>query len=56
MKNFLKEKIFWQKYANEELSKNDLFEIDQNLLNFAKALLKIQMELNLKKGTKNERK
>lgn len=44
-KNFIKEKIFWQKYTDEELSEEDIFEINYNLQNFAKALLDIHHQL-----------
>lgn len=44
--NFEKEKAFWQKYTNEKLSDEDIFEINQNLQNFARVLLKIQKELS----------
>lgn len=40
------EKTFWQKYTNEKLSDEDIFEINQNLQNFARVLLKIQKELS----------
>ncbi len=43
------EKTFWQKYTNEKLSDEDIFEINQNLQNFARVLLKIQEEQNKEK-------
>lgn len=45
-KNFQKEKAFWQQYTDEDLSEEDIFEINRNLLDFAGALLKIQKELS----------
>ena len=40
-----KEKAFWQKYTNEKLSDEDIFEINRNLLDFAGALLKMKKEI-----------
>ena len=47
--NFEKEKAFWQKYTDEKISDEDIFEINQNLQNFARVLLKIQEEQNKEK-------
>ncbi len=47
MDEFLNTKTIWQKYTDEELTEQDIDEINSNLREFARALLKIQ---------KNERK
>lgn len=52
--NFEKEKAFWQQYTDEDLSKEDIFEINRNLLDFAGALLKIRTELKNKKEKRND--
>lgn len=49
-----KEKTFWQKYTDEKLSDENIFEINQNLQNFARVLLKIRTELENKKEKRND--
>ena len=43
---------FWQMYTGQKLSENDLFEINNNLQEFAKVLLEIKN--TLRKGKNNE--
>ena len=42
MDEFLNTKTIWQKYTDEELTEQDIDEINSNLREFARALLKIQ--------------
>ena len=42
MKNFTNQRDIWQKYTDEELTEQDIDEINSNLREFARALLKIQ--------------
>lgn len=44
-KNLQNEKAFWQQYTDEDLSEEDIFEINRNLLDFAGALLKMKKEI-----------
>jgi hypothetical protein len=44
-KNYSKEKVFWQKYTDDELSDNDIDEINLNLRDFAKVILDIHKDL-----------
>lgn len=46
------QKAFWQKYTADELTDNDIDEINLNLRNFAKAILDIQNDLSDKKQGK----
>lgn len=48
-KNYSNQKAFWQKYTEDELTDNDIDEINLNLQDFAKAILDIQQELLDKK-------
>ena len=50
-----KEKAFWQKYTDENISDEDILEINQNLQNFARVLLKIQKNLKNKKEEIDDR-
>lgn len=54
LRNSSGEEVFWQKYTNEKLTEEDIFEINQNLQNFAGALLKIRTELKNKKEKRND--
>lgn len=40
------QKALWQKYTDDELSDNDIDEINLNLRDFAMAILDIHKELN----------
>lgn len=51
-KNYSKQKAFWQKYTADELTDNDIDEINLNLRDFAKAILDIQHDLSDKKQGK----
>lgn len=48
-KSYESKKAFWQKYTADELTDNDIDEINLNLRDFAKAILDIQQELLDKK-------
>lgn len=48
------QKNFWQKYTADELTDNDIDEINLNLRNFAKAILDIQHDLSDKKQGKGK--
>ena len=54
LRNSSGEEVFWQKYTNEKLTEEDIFEINQNLQNFARVLLKIRTELKNKKEKRND--
>ncbi len=41
LKNYLKEKAFWQRYTDDDLTNNDIDEINHNLQEFARVLLNI---------------
>ena len=43
--NYSKQKALWQKYTADELTDNDIDEINLNLRDFAKAILDIHKEL-----------
>lgn len=42
MIDYEEQKAIWQKYTDEELTEQDIDEINSNLREFARALLKIQ--------------
>lgn len=46
------QKAFWHKYTSDELTDNDIDEINLNLREFAKAILDIQHDLSDKKQGK----
>ena len=45
-KSFEKQKAIWQKYTDEELTNNDIDEINSNLRDFARVLIKLHRELS----------
>lgn len=45
LKNYSKEKAFWQRYTDDDLTNNDIDEINHNLQEFARVLLNIHKEL-----------
>lgn len=45
-KYYEKQKAIWQKYTEDELTDNDIDEINLNLRDFAKAILDIQHDLS----------
>lgn len=51
-KYYEKQKVFWQKYTEDELTDNDIDEINLNLRDFAKAILNVQHDLSDKKERK----
>lgn len=53
-KNYSNQKAFWQKYTADELTDNDIDEINLNLRDFAKAILDIHKELNSRTTQKSE--
>ena len=42
---YQKEKAFWQRYTDDDLTNDDIDEINHNLQEFAKVLLDIHKEL-----------
>lgn len=54
-KNYSKQKAFWQKYTADELTDNDIDEINLNLRDFAKAILDIHKELKSNKQKPEDR-
>lgn len=46
LKNYLKEKAFWQRYTDDDLTNNDIDEINHNLQEFARVLLNIHKEIH----------
>lgn len=58
MKNYSKEKAFWQRYTDDDLTNDDIDEINHNLQEFAKVLLDINREIqqmpDTSKGEYNE--
>ena len=46
VKNYLKEKAFWQRYTDDDLTNNDIDEINHNLQEFARVLLNIHKEIH----------
>jgi len=48
-KEYENQKAFWQKYTADELTDNDIDEINLNLRDFAKAILDIHKELKSNK-------
>lgn len=51
-KYYENQKAFWQKYTADELTDNDIDEINLNLRDFAKAILNVQHDLSDKKERK----
>lgn len=49
MKDYEVEKAIWQKYTDEELINDDIDEINQNVRDFARVLIKLQKELTTAK-------
>lgn len=45
LKSYSKDKAFWQRYTNDDLTNDDIDEINHNLQDFAKVLLDIHREL-----------
>lgn len=45
LKNYSKEKAFWQRYTDDDLTNDDIDEINHNLQEFAKVLLDINREI-----------
>lgn len=44
MKDYEKERMFWQQYTDDDLTNYDIDEINHNLYGFAKVLLDIARE------------
>lgn len=45
MINYEVEKAIWQKYTDDDLTNDDIDEINQNVRDFARVLIKLQKEL-----------
>lgn len=48
MTNYEAEKMFWRKYTNDNLTNDDIDEINHNLMEFAKVFIDFQQELQEK--------
>ena len=58
LKSYSKDKAFWQRYTDDDLTNDDIDEINHNLQEFAKVLLDINREIqqmpDTSKGEYNE--